>query len=69
VWKNKEIDAIFLGISDQLFFSLVILVVYNIIVFGFLLFVWISIYEKLKSDSKWVNGFILLIPIQMLREN
>lgn len=41
----------------------------NILTILFLILAWFREYNNLKNSSKWVNGFILLIPINILKEN
>ncbi|KAL4506589.1 hypothetical protein ABPG72_000160 [Tetrahymena utriculariae] len=69
MWKEYEQSSIFDEIDQQLQLTQIVFVCYSLSIFLFLIFVWLNVYLNLKRDSRWVNGFILLIPIQMLREN
>jgi hypothetical protein len=44
-------------------------IVLTLITILFLVGVWYREFSILKQSSKWVNGFILLIPINILKEN
>ena len=35
----------------------------------FVLFIWLPMYMRLRDDSKYINGFILLLPVNLLRDN
>ncbi|KAL4459895.1 hypothetical protein ABPG74_003421 [Tetrahymena malaccensis] len=69
MWKEYEQSSLFDEIDQQLQFTQIVFICYSVSIFLFLVFVWLNVYLNLKRDSRWVNGFILLIPIQMLREN
>ena len=66
---QKETNAIQAGVDYQFQYNRIWLICFSILIFGFLIIVWRNIYKEMSQNNKWVNGFILLIPIQILQEN
>ncbi|EAR89125.2 PAS domain S-box protein, putative (macronuclear) [Tetrahymena thermophila SB210] len=69
LWYQEQTDAINQGISDQINYNMMLLIFFDIFIFLFVILVWWKVFYDLKRDSQWVNSFILLIPIQLHREN
>lgn len=46
-----------------------LLILFLVLVWLLMIFGWWREYYKLRSDSKWVNGFIILLPLHLIKEN
>ncbi|CAD8154666.1 unnamed protein product [Paramecium pentaurelia] len=67
--SNLARSALYTGIDNEVIFNSYFVIVINILIVLFLFVIWGSEYSNLKRNSRWVNGFILLIPSQLRSEN
>ena len=45
------------------------MIILNIFIALFIIIPWRKEFSSLYENSKWVNGFILLIPLSVIKEN
>lgn len=68
-WYYISYEANLSEANTQLTLNKQLLILFLVLA-GLLIFVgWWREYNKLKSDSKWVNGFIILLPLHLIKEN
>ncbi len=69
VWGSQTFKAFSKAKNDQLNINKIVLIVFLISLWLFVVFGWLRHFNNLKNNSKWVNGFILLIPYTLIKEN
>ena len=69
ILKLETFYAISNSLDDHLRFNKIILIVYLVLVWILLITGWRTMFKTLSRESKWVNGFIVLIPLKLIREN
>lgn len=68
-WYYLCMNAFLNEVDIKLKENLNILIIFSVFSWLFVLFGWFTIYKKLCNDSKWVNGFIVIIPMHLIKEN
>lgn len=68
-WYYLCMSAFLNEVDIKLKENLNILIVFIVFSWLFVLFGWFTIFKKLCNDSKWVNGFIVIIPLHLIKEN
>ena len=68
-WYYLSYEALLSEANTQLALNKDLLILFLVFIWILMIVGWWREYSKLKSDSKWVNGFIVLLPMHLIKEN
>lgn len=68
-WYYLSYEALLLEGNSQLILNKDLLIMFIVVIWTMMALGWWREYSKLKSDSKWVTGFIILLPMHLIKEN
>ena len=69
IWNRQTLDAFTVRMNFKLNVNKIFLIIIMILLWSLFFLIWIRMFLYLSSNSKWVNGYIVLIPLKLIQEN
>lgn len=66
IWSRATLDAFLIRVDSKMSLSRIFLILILCLLWSLFFIIWIRMYLYLSSNSKWVNGYIVLIPLKLI---